>query len=180
MGRATEGQWNLNGWWGGNSHSHLNSTTSVTSFLFDNSSHPDRREAFFCRPTVPNFLFPIYLAIKKNAVEKEDNELLLQCQHHLLLTLCRHLQLGLQLLMMRDDSKKRRIPSVHWAGGHHNLITNGCLEYSIRFFLQTRCSLQAWDCPRSGQLHLFLCSWLSLCLNAAASKTVPQCFYCKT
>lgn len=72
--------------------------------------------------------------------------------------LCRYLQLGLQLLMMRDGNKRRRIPSVHWAGEYSNLITSVCLENGITFSLQTCLSLRASKWPRSGRLHC-----LSLC-----------------
>lgn len=172
--RATEGQWNPNGD-GAVTLTLIWALPPLSLASSLKTSHILTEQRTFFQALVPNFLFPIYLPIKKKTVKNEDNELLLQRQHQSLLTLCRYFQLGLQLLIMRDGSKKRRIPSVHWAEGYNNLITNGHLENSIRFFLQMQCSLQAWDCPRLGQLHLFLCRWGCYYVFVVVLKTVLYC-----
>lgn len=61
--------------------------------------------------------------------------------------------------MMSDGSERRRIPSVHWAGGYSNLITSGCLENGITFPLHTRLSLWASVCPRCGRPLCCLSFW---------------------
>ena len=86
--------------------------------------------------------------------------------------------------MMRDGSKWRRIPSVHW--GYSNLITCGCLENGITSSLQNRLPLWACDCPRSGRWHsLTLCGWVFFIVlrkvvsHATGQLSAAECFNCK-
>ena len=157
----TEGRRQFNGGWAVKLTLRLNSpsVSTVTLSPFDNSSYPGRTKALSW-PQWPISSFPITCPLGKT-VEKENTEPLLQNKPKSLLTLllCRYLQLGLQLLMMRDGSKSRMIPSVHLARGYSNLITGGCLENGITFSLQSRVSLRASDCPRSRRPHcLYLCT----------------------
>lgn len=85
--------------------------------------------------------------------------------------------------MMRDGSKRRRVSSVHWAGGYSNLITSGCLENGITFSLQTRRSLRATDCPRSWWLHcLSFCRlvYIIVLCRTHSYQAAPECSNYKT